>query len=225
MRHFFSELDKLQSEIVQMSEMVRSSVHRSIRCLVERNTDFADQVFRDEGLINQSEITIDDMATRLVTLNAPVAGDMRLLIAALKMNTDLERMGDLAVNCTRRALTLIEQPPIEVPIPIMSELVESMIDNCTRAFTMRDEDLARSVLRADDEVDRMRSNVYEELSGQMEKDPALVRRGLMYMFIARNLERIADHATNIAEDVIYLVKGIDVRHHNEPDRGAPKDAL
>jgi phosphate transport system protein len=218
MRHFFSELDKLQHEIVQMGDLVRSSILRSVRCLIERNADLADQVLRDEALINQSEIAIDEMATRLVTLNSPVAQDMRLIIAALKINTDLERMGDLAVNIARRALTLIEQPKMEVPVAEMSELVQSMVERCIRAFTDRDELLARGVLRSDDDVDRMRNEIYEDLSIRMEKDPALVRRGLMYMFIARNLERIADHATNIAEDVVFLVKGIDVRHHNEPSQ-------
>ncbi len=215
MRRFFSDLDQLQHEIVQMGDLVKSSVHRSVGCLVERNADLADQVFRDEALVNQAEITIDELATSLVTLNQPVASDMRLIIAALKINTDLERMGDLSVNTARRALSLIEQPPIMVPIPVISDLVESMVQRCITAFTTRDEDLARSVLVADDEVDRVRNQIYEDLSERMENNPRLVRPGLMYLFIARNLERIADHATNIAEDVIFLVKGIDVRHHNE----------
>ena len=198
-----------------MGAMVKSSVHRSVGCLTMRNADLADQVFRDEALINQSEIMIDDFATRLVSLNQPVAQDMRLLIAALKINTDLERMGDLSVSIARQALSLLEEPPLLVEIPVMSDLVESMVDRCTSAFASRDDLLARTVLQADDEVDRMRNAIYEDLTLRMENNPRLVRPGLRYLFIARNLERIADHATNIAEDVIFLVKGIDVRHHNE----------
>jgi phosphate transport system protein len=139
MRRFFSELERLKTDIVEMGTMVKSSIHRSVRCLTERNADFADQVFRDEAFINQSEMAIDDLAAQLVALNQPVASDMRLLIAALKINTDLERMGDLSVNSARRALGLIEKPPLLVAIPVMSELVESMVDRCTqvRAYGRR----------------------------------------------------------------------------------------
>lgn len=215
MRRFFSELERLKADIVDMGAMVSSSIHRSVRCLMERNADFADQVFRDEALVNQAEMRIDDLSAQLVALNQPVASDMRLLIAALKISTDLERMGDLSVNNARRALGLIEKPPLFVAIPVMSELVENMVDRCTQAFAQRNEELARSVLTADDEVDRLRNDIYEDLTSRMEENPSLVRTALGYMFIARNLERIADHATNIAEDVIFLVKGVDVRHHNE----------
>lgn len=217
MRRFFSELDRLEHELVEMAALVRSSIHRSVACLIEHNPDFADQVARDEALINQAEIAIDDMAIKLVTLHQPVASDMRLLIAALKINTDLERMGDLAVKLVRRSVSLIEMQTLEdVPIPQISELVENMVERAILAFTTRDAELARSVMQADDEVDRIRNEIYEDLSKRMEDNPRIVRRALAYMFIARNLERMADHATNIAEDVIFLVKGIDVRHHNEP---------
>ena len=175
MRQFFSELGRLQQEIVDMGAMVKSSVHRSVGCLTLRNADLADQVFRDEALINQSEIMIDDFATRLVSLNQPVAQDMRLLIAALKINTDLERMGDLSVSIARQALSLVEEPPLMVEIPVMSDLVESMVDRCTSAFASRDEMLARTVLQADDEVDRMRNAIYEDLTVRMENNPRLVR--------------------------------------------------
>lgn len=222
MRHFFTELDRLQSEIIQMGALVRSNVRRSICCLTERNSDFADQVFRDESLINTSEIAIDELAIRLVTLNQPVASDMRLIIAALKVNTDLERMGDLAVNIAKKAISLIEAPPLNplVPIPQISKLVEDMVERCITAFTERDEEMARTVLTSDDQVDRLRNEIYEDLSARMEDNPKLVRRALGHVFVARNLERIADHATNIAEDVIFMVKGIDVRHHNEPKTNA-----
>ena len=215
MRHFFSELEQLEREIVEMGRLVKANVQRSVRCLTEGNADLADQVVRQEALINQAEVTIDDLATRLVSLNQPVASDMRLLIAALKITTDLERMGDLAVSTAQRALTLIDKPPLAVPIPAMSELVQTMLEKCMTAFANKDAALARAVLVSDDEVDRLRNRIFDELTQKMEEDASVVRTGLAYLFIARNLERIADHATNIAEDVVFLVKGIDVRHRRE----------
>lgn len=215
MRHFFSELEQLEREIVEMGRLVKANVQRSVRCLTEGNADLADQVVRQEALINQAEVTIDDLATRLVSLNQPVASDMRLLIAALKITTDLERMGDLAVSTAQRALTLIDKPPLTVPIPAMSELVQTMVEKCMTAFANKDAALARAVLVSDDEVDRLRNRIFDELTQKMEEDASVVRTGLAYLFIARNLERIADHSTNIAEDVVFLVKGIDVRHRRE----------
>jgi phosphate transport system protein len=174
-------------------------------------------VIRDEALINQLEIRIDDLATRLVALNQPVATDMRLIVAALKINTDLERMGDLAVSTVQRALPLIGLPRIEPAVPIadMALKVEGMVEKSISAFVGRDAELAREVLAADDEVDQMRNVIYDELTGRMEADGSVVRRALAYLFVARNLERIADHSTNIAEDVIFVVRGIDVRHRRE----------
>ena len=215
MRHFFSELEQLEREIVEMGRLVKANVQRSVRCLTEGNADLADQVVRQEALINHAEVTIDDLATRLVSLNQPVASDMRLLIAALKITTDLERMGDLAVSTAQRALTLIDKPPLAVPIPAMSELVQTMVEKCMTAFANKDAALARAVLVSDDEVDFLRNRIFDELTQKMEEDASVVRTGLAYLFIARNLERIADHATNIAEDVVFLVKGIDVRHRRE----------
>ena len=217
MRHFFEELDSLRAELVDMAALVKSSIHKSVLCLTERNPGIAEQVIRDESRVNRAEIAVDEFVIRLVSLNQPVASDMRLLIAALKINTDLERMGDLAVNSARRALELIQSPPLDppVPIPILSDLVENMVERSLSAFAENNAEAAKSVLSADDEVDRLRNHIYEDLARRMETQPGMVRRSLGYMFIARNLERIADHSTNIAEDVIFLVRGVDVRHHNE----------
>ena len=217
MRHFFEELEGLRAQICEMATLVRSSIHKSVLCLTERNPDLADQVIRDEAVINRLEIAIDELAIRLVSLNQPVASDMRLLIAALKINTDLERMGDLAMNSARRALMLLEAPPIDPPVPMqaLSNLVENMVNRSIKAFMENDADAAKNVLLADDEVDRLRNEIYEDLSKRMEEQSGLVRRALGNMFVARNLERIADHATNISEDVIFLVRGVDVRHHSE----------
>jgi phosphate transport system protein len=217
MRHFFEDLNRLEQLLLEMAGLVESSVHRSVQCLTEQNEIYANQVIRDEALINQLEIRIDDLATSLVALNQPVASDMRLIVAALKINTDLERMGDLAVSTVQRALPLIELERLQpvVPIAAMASRVEEMVEKSISAFVGRDADLAREVLAQDDQVDRMRNEIYEELTARMEADTSVVRRALGHLFVARNLERIADHATNIAEDVIFVARGIDVRHRRE----------
>ncbi len=217
MRHFFEDLNRLEQLLLEMAGYVESSVRRSVQCLTDRNEIYGKQVIRDEALINQLEIRVDELATRLVALNQPVASDMRLIVAALKINTDLERMGDLAISIVQRALPILTLPQIEPEVPIarMAASVEGMVEKSISAFVGRDADLAREVLAADDEVDAMRSSIYEQLTAGMESDGSKVRRSLAYLFVARNLERIADHATNIAEDVIFLVRGIDVRHRRE----------
>jgi len=198
-----------------MGGMVESAIHRSVRALVDRDPEQARQVMRDEARINQMEIEIDNLTTRLLALRQPMAKDLRFLTAAMKINTDLERMGDLAVNIAQRALSLIAQTPVKplIDIPKMAQLVESMLLRSLDAFVKGDAEIAHSVLIGDDEVDALRDSVYQELVLYMQKDPTTVPAAVDLIFVARNLERIADHATNIAEDVVFLVKGVDVRHH------------
>lgn len=217
MRDFFDRLDDLELQLIAMGELVRSSVDRCVRSLMERRIDLAEAVISDEILVNRYEIEIDDVATELFARNQPVAIDMRRLIAALKINTDLERMGDLSVNIARRAKYLIEHQTqdFDVAIPEMSGLVQHMVASSLHAFVKRDSVLARTVLASDDEVDRLRSKIYEERVKKIEAGSQHVRVDLGYIFIARNLERIADHSTNIAEDVIFLVEALDVRHSKE----------
>jgi phosphate transport system protein len=217
MRPFFEQLKVLEDRLMEMAGTVRMSIRKSIQCLTERNEDFASQVIRAENLVNQLEIQIDDLAVTLIALNQPVATDVRLIVAALKINTDLERMGDLAVNIAQRALAIIQAPPLDSnpPIPRMAACVEKMVEDSISAFVQRNADDARRVLLADDEVDNLRNTLFENLARRMETDGYSVRHALAAMSIARNLERIADHATNIAEDVIFLVRGIDVRHQKE----------
>ena len=198
-----------------MGGYVESAIHRSVRALVDRDPELARQVLRDEARINQMEIEIDNVPTRLFALRQPMARDLRFLTAALKINTDLERMGDLAVNIAQRALSLVAQAPVKplIDIPRMAQLVESMLLRTLDAFVKGDAAEATGVLTADDEVDALRDSVYQELVVYMQTDPTTVPAAVDLMFVARNLERIADHATNIAEDVVFLVKGVDVRHH------------
>ena len=185
--------------------------------LVERDEQAAKEVMWNEAQINQKEMEIDEFATRLLALYQPMARDMRFLTAVIKINSDLERMGDLAVNITERALSLMQEPPVKplIDIPHMASLAEDMVRKSLDAFVKRDADLARSVLLSDDEVDHLRDAVYHELVAFMQEESTTIPRAVDLMFIAHNLERIADHATNIAEDVLFLVKGIDVRHHAE----------
>jgi phosphate transport system protein len=216
-RHFVEELEQLQARMLEMAGLVEAGIHTSVRSLIERNEALAQEVLRNEARINQMEIEIDDMAVVLIARHQPMAGDLRLLTAAIKINNDLERMGDLAVNTVERALSLMRQPVVRplIDIPQMARLAESMVRKSLDAFVKRDADLARSVLLSDDAVDDLRDAIYQELVDFMEREPATISRALDLIFVTRNLERIADHATNIAEDVLFLVQGVEVRHHAE----------
>ena len=215
MRHFAVELEELNQALLGMGALVESSIHCSVQALVNRDERMARRVIEDEVRINQMELDIDARVTRLLALNQPVAGDLRLLIIALKINTDLERMGDLAVNIAERAISLAKVPLVKplIDTPRMASLVEDMLHSSLDAFVKRDVALAEKVLPADDEVDSIRDNIYSELLEVMQSNPSIVPSAIHLMFVARNLERIADHTTNIAEDVIFLVRGIDIRHH------------
>jgi phosphate transport system protein len=217
LRHFEQELELLKGKLWEMSALVESAVYRSVQGVVEKNEELAQQVIRNEGRVNQLEIEIDDMAISLLVLQQPLAADLRLVTAAIKINNDLERMGDLAVNIAESALSLMKDPVIRplIDIPHIAGLAQSMVRKALDAFVNRDTELARSVLASDDAVDNMRTASYHELISFMENNPQQISQALYLLSVVRNLERIADHSTNIAEDVLFLVKGIDVRHHNE----------
>jgi phosphate transport system protein len=219
LRHFIEELEDLQGRLLEMGSLVESAIHHSVMALVERSEEMARQVLRNEDRINHLEVEIDELAVRLLALQQPMAKDLRLLTAAIKINTDLERMGDLAVNIVERALALMHRAPIKplIDIPQMAHTVESMVRKSLDAFVKREPELARSVLLSDDVVDRLRDSIHNELVSFMQKDPSTIPQALDLILVARHLERIADHATNIAEDTLFLVKGVDVRHHLEPN--------
>ncbi len=214
LRPFEEGLQALNQALQEMGGLVAQSIHRSVLSLVEKNEDYAHQVLRDESRIDQMEIQIDDLATSVIAREAPVAGDMRFVVTAIKINTDLERMGDLAVNIVERSLSLMRQPEIAGSLSFtgIANLVESMVLESLDAFVKRDAQLARNVLTSDDQVDKMRNSIGQQMVALMESDPSYIQRALDHIFIARSLERIADHATNVAEDVIFMVQGIDVRH-------------
>jgi len=218
MRPFEQDINALNDALREMGALVARSVHRSVLSLVEKNEDYAHQVLRDEARIDQLEIQIDDMATSIIAREQPVASDMRFVVVAIKINTDLERMGDLSVSIVERSLASLRRPELNVAVNFtdMANLVESMVLTSLDAFVKRDAVLARGILTSDDGIDKMRNHINCQMIELMKKDPATVERALDYILIARRLERIADHATNIAEDIIFMVKGIDVRHR---DRG------
>jgi len=214
LRPFEEEFNLLNDTLQEMGALVAHSVQRSVLSLVEKNQDYAHHVIRDESRVDQMEIRVDDMVTSLIVREQPVARDMRLAVAAIKISTDLERMGDLAVHVAERALSLMAQPSLAVSINFgeIVNLVESMVLTSLESFVKRDADIARGILATDDAVDRARNAIQHQLIGLMEKDSAVIGRAIDYLIIARSLERIADHATNIAEDVIFLAQGVDVRH-------------
>ena len=217
MRHFEQELEQLKGKLLEMSALVEAAVQRSVAAVAQKDRSAAEQVLHDEARINALEMEIDEFAINLLATQQPLAADLRLVVAALKINTDLERMGDLSVSIAQRAVSLLSEPVITPMVDIrhMSSLVESMVRKSLDAFVANDADMARSVLASDDAVDSLRTASYHELVSFMEKDPRNIPQALDLIGITRSLERIADHSTNIAEDVLFLVKGIDVRHHAE----------
>jgi phosphate transport system protein len=217
LRHFDQELEQLRTMLLEMASLVEAAIFRSINAVVQKDKLLAESVLKEEARIDQMEIDIDDLAIKLLALQQPMAVDLRLITATLKINTDLERMGDLAANIAQRAIDLIQEPAIKpmVDIPHIAALVQTMVRKALDSFVNRDAELANSVLASDDAVDDLRTASFHELISFMERTRKNVPQSVNLLSVIRNLERIADHATNIAEDVLFYVKGIDVRHHAE----------
>jgi phosphate transport system protein len=211
LRRLDTELEQLNQSLLEMGTLVASSVHRSAHSLFEKSELLAHQVIRDEARIDQMEIHIDDLVGSMIALSQPVARDMRFATVAIKINTDLERMGDLAVNIVERSLAIMHQPALDAAarIPDLAQLVESMVLRSLESFVKHDTELASLILKSDDEV---RNEITNELITAMQADPECIPRALDLVLISRQLERIADHATYIAADVIFMVNGEDVRH-------------
>ncbi len=212
---FHEALDELKGKLLAMGGMAENAVEQSIRAYRERVPELCQKVFENEAHINLAEREIDELALDLLAMQQPMAVDLRFILAIIKSNADLERVGDQAVNIAQRVMGLIELPPAElaVDIPQMAAVASEMIRQALQAFVSADADLAQRVLERDDEVDRMNQDVFTSMSQTMESSPQLIRQALHTLIISRNLERVADHATNIAEDVIFWVRGADVRHH------------
>src|SRR3984893_5060817 len=208
MRHFEQELDELKGKLLEMSALVEAAVQRSVAAVSQKDRSAAEQVLRDEARINQLEMEIDEFAINLLATQQVVAADLRLVVAALKINTDLERMGDLSVSIAQRAVSLLSEPVIKPMVDIrhMSSLVESMVRKSLDAFVANDDDMARSVLSSDDAVDSLRTASYHELISFMEKDPQHIPQALDLIGITRSLERIAAHFPNTPDEGMFLVK-------------------
>ena len=190
------------------------SVHQAVHAVLDSDQSLAETVLQEEDAINEMQIEIDDRVQRLLALQQPMAIDLRFILAVSRINNDLERIGDQAVNIAQSALRILRHPQVKpyVDLPRMSELVETMVRDSLNALVQKDLELAKSVLARDDEVDRLRDQMFRELLTYMMENSRVVFPAFELILVAKNLERIVDHATNIAEDVIYIVAGRDVRH-------------
>ncbi len=213
-RTYENELQRLQEKILRMGGLVEDAIVRSMQALVERNPDLARETMDRDHLVNRLEVEIDEHCIELLALRQPAARDLRLIITGLKISTDLERIGDMAVNLCERVLELLEVPPLKplIDLPRMAEKARAMVRDSLDAYVRRDANLAQGVCARDDEVDELSRQVFRELLTYMLENPANISRALALSMVGRYVERIADHATNISEMVIYLVKGKDIRH-------------
>jgi len=215
---FDEELMRLKEKVLTIGAMVEEAIKDSVRSLVERDNDLARNVITRDHQVNALDVEIDEESIKLIALRQPKASDLRFITTAMKITTDLERMGDLAVNIAERALELNEEPLLKpyIDIPRMAELAKGMTRDALDAFVRRDKKLAMDVIMRDDEVDDLKHEVLKELAFFMAQDPSTVSRAMKISFVAQYLERIADHATNIAEMVIYLAEGKIIRHMELP---------
>ena len=210
-RHFEHDLDELKQRLLWMGSLAERAVHQAVHAVLDAEEHLSETVLAEEDAINEMQIEIDERVQRLLALNQPMAADLRLLLAVSRINGDLERIGDQAVNIAQSAMRILRHPQVKpyVDLPRMSELAEAMVRDSLNALVRGDQDLAQSVLRRDDQVDKLRDQLFREL---LMEDSAQVFAAFELILVAKNLERIGDHATNIAEDVIYFVAGRDVRH-------------
>jgi phosphate transport system protein len=215
-KHLERDLENLQRDILTQAGAVEEAIHKAIRALQERNVQLAQQVIDGDSEIDEEENHVEEECLKILALHQPVAVDLRRTASALLINVDLERMADLAEDIAERAVSLARLPPIPIPEKLqrMTDLTTSMVRQSLDAFVNIDARLARLVCRLDDEVDRYNDAIILELIRLMRGSPEMVEPGLSLFSATRHLERIADHATNIAEDVIYLVEGEIVRHRH-----------
>ncbi len=219
MRSRFQQgLDELKGKLLAMGGMVENAMDQALRAYTGRDLQICQKVLDGEADINLAERQIDELAFDLLAMQQPMAVDLRFILAVIKINADLERVGDQAVNIAQRVMDLATVPPIELPadIPYMAHLAIQMVRRGLQAFLTGDATVAQQVLESDDTVDRLNREILIALLSEMKKSPEHIRQALDTVIIARNLERIADHATNIAEDVIFWTRGADVRHHLGP---------
>jgi phosphate transport system protein len=218
-RHFHEELELVKEKTLKLGSLVETMVERAVASLVDRDSRLADEVIASDQKVDVLDVEIDEDCLRLLALHQPAAKDLRFITTAMKITTDLERMADQAVNICERAIELNEEPQLKpyIDIPIMSQLSQKMMREALDAFVRRDADLARQVIPEDNKVDALKDQIFRELLTFMMEDPRTIPRAIRLILVSRHLERVADHATNIAEMVVFLVEGKNIRH-------APKEA-
>jgi len=215
--HFQEALELLKARLLEMGGLAEDRVRTAVRALVEADMATLDSVLVGDEAINRLHIEIDDRCVKLLALHQPVAVDLRAIVSAVKINTDLERVGDLAINIAEAAARYVQHPPVKelIDIPRMAVLAQDMLRDALDAFVRRDETLARRVLDQDDELDQLKTQVFQSLLEHMTRERETIEPALDLVLISRHLERIGDHATNIAEDVIFMISARDVRHHHD----------
>jgi phosphate transport system protein len=213
-QRFHEEFDAFKARLLEMGGLAEERVRAVIRAMVDRDPDVVEQVLTGDEPINRLQVEVDDRGFRLLALYQPVATDLRSIMAALKINTDLERIGDLAVNIAEAALRYMSHPPVKplIDIPRMAGIAQGMLRDSLDAFVRQDPALARDVLQRDDALDDLKTQVFRELLTYMLQDPGTIEPALDLILVSRHLERIGDHATNVAEEVIFMVSARDVRH-------------
>ncbi len=214
-RHFQDELDLLKERLLKMGGLAEERVRESVRALIDRDDAALDAVLRGDEPINDLHMEVDDRCFKLLALHQPMAADLRVIVAAVKINTDLERVGDLAINIAEAGKRYLQHAPVKplIDIPRMGELAQKMLRDALDAFVRRDMPLAEAVLAADDTLDALKTQIFRELLTYMLQNPETIEPALDLILISRHLERIGDHATNVAEDVIFILSAKDVRHH------------
>lgn len=222
--HFQRDVDKLKRQILALSAEVESDVRMAVRAIEDRNADLARQVVDREGQTNAMEVDVEEDCLKILALHQPVAADLRYIVAVLKINQDLERIGDLAVHIAERGLFLCEQPPIVIPARLgeMADKTQAMLKNVLDAFVNLNDTAAHKVCAADSEIDAINREIFQQVKKSVMENPGLFESLLQILHISRHLERIADHATNIAEDLIFLIEGRIVRHTQEVSDKATK---
>jgi phosphate transport system protein len=213
--HFQQELNHLKSEILKMAGLVERAISNAIESLTQRDTPLAEKTIQQDVQINGMEIDIDERCLNLLALHQPMAGDLRFIASTMRINTELERIGDLAVNIAERVVSLNQEPQLKpyIDIPNMADITKKMLRDVIDAFVSGDVALARSVCERDDQVDGLNNQVFRELLTYMMEDPKTITRAVHLIIVSRYLERIADHATNIAEGVIFMAEALVIKHH------------
>jgi len=219
-RHFDEEVKHINEKLIRMAAIVEEMIRIAIKSLIDRNNSVLAFINPKEKEVNDLQIIIDEEIITLIARMQPVATDLRFLIAASKINSELERIADQVINIGQNTLILVKYPQLKplVDIPLMADVVQQMVHDSLDSYIHKDVDTAQKVLSSDDKVDAFKDQIFRELLTYMMSEPQTIQRALCFILIARNLERIGDHSTNIAEEVIYMVQGRDVRHHHEEQK-------